>query len=542
MKTLKKIGAIALVGLVGLGGCVSDSQNQQDIKDAASDAREVAMAEACGDMDIVGGKCVPTADDVVTEVKEMTEKISFVMGSTDEDIEYGEVMDFIYDIDDITTLSKGEVNVNGDEYKFTERIEGNFKVSTGVDDKKYADTIRLPADKEIIKNYLYYHKAIPLSEIDSDELIVNLANKKILVKSIGATSMTYQDATETTLTEGVTKVIEGVNVTLLGVDRIGTAKITDGIRIVLIPRGEEEKLGDLQVRNMVAFEGDKGMASVIIGKDITKTVSIYEEFEDYADGKKIPYVYSWTLANNNTELKQFGYKSNINWDDTTDKYDAEAIKVGASYNLPNEYGQINLVSGDNAKLKNNNVNIEDGKVYVMGPFEIDGEDYSTLEIDYLGNVYAPSGEILDTVNGIELLDSELDLVITADGINLVLLSFENDENNIVISTDIDVSVPGAEAITAISKITTDDLKEGTSFTVCDVTLTDDKCVNYDIKNHRGDVITEVDELSDNEVELMIRDKDKEPEAKVTVSINKKEVELIEKTVELDVTTDDTTGA
>jgi hypothetical protein len=302
-------------------------------------------------------------------------------------------------------LFDGTVSFDDENYD----VEEYFTVSdlnAAINENDMDENVYLKVKEGSVNYFVNLENTLDLSDISRDKpLTLNVLGKDVKIIDWSGDEVTFTQGAPMSLDEFESKTtVDGTEIKLESVFR-GYAKFSVGSDSEIIYKGESKKVGgvDIYVKDVLYQDYAGGVHSVDIeyGADVEQTI---QDGDEYA--KDSPW--EWTVSDH-----QLGLKLVESYVDVDPDEDYQALAVGKSLSLPNDFRKIEFQGLDEVSYKKVSFedDVKDGVSYVKvrGAFTSGMDDYDRLEVDATG-IYDKDLNLLGTEVEIDGTDSVLKLV------------------------------------------------------------------------------------------------------------------------------------
>ncbi|KKM93122.1 hypothetical protein LCGC14_1211680, partial [marine sediment metagenome] len=349
------------------------------------------------------------AEETTTTSSSITSDFSSSSKETYDEIELGDEITKTLTDNKVSSLIdydfRWDNGIDSKNYDVHEEIHLNgLRIQTTLDDDELNNSVVLENDGAI--EYLYmFDDVLDMSQIgtdDADSLYLTILGKEYEVLNMEANSITVSSSVEKVVSIGSTIVVGDVTL------KIGDIfDETIEVNGVLIDEGRKKTVDGIEVQvDSIAYHSSPTLPSkaiIKVGEDIEQT---FDDGDEYIDGDE---TWEWHIENLGTEDGFIGVKYNIRsvgFDD--DEIEENAIAVGQSYILPENYGAVSFDGLTNVTYEDFELSFDDKKLYdtinssrrdgdvVM----IEGENDDSIEIGgwETDSIYLEYDNTLSSVN------------------------------------------------------------------------------------------------------------------------------------------------
>lgn len=304
------------------------------------------------------------AEETTTTSSSITSDFSSSSKETYDEIELGDEITKTLTDNKVSSLIdydfRWDNGIDSKNYDVHEEIHLNgLRIQTTLDDDELNNSVVLENDGAI--EYLYmFDDVLDMSQIgtdDADSLYLTILGKEYEVLNMEANSITVSSSVEKVVSIGSTIVVGDVTL------KIGDIfDETIEVNGVLIDEGRKKTVDGIEVQvDSIAYHSSPTLPSkaiIKVGEDIEQT---FDDGDEYIDGDE---TWEWHIENLGTEDGFIGVKYNIRsvgFDD--DEIEENAIAVGQSYILPENYGAVSFDGLTNVTYEDFELSFDDKKLY-----------------------------------------------------------------------------------------------------------------------------------------------------------------------------------
>lgn len=315
-----------------------------------------------------------------------------------------------------TNLFDGKVEFEDKSYNAQETLElKGLKLKANTDDFEGEAYLTIPT-KSIEYTFLFSDN-LNLSKInDEEKLSFKFLGEKVEISEWNDNEITFMSGMETRVNEGestlvlIDGVAKPVKLTFVGEDVVWVEVNGEEESI---KEGNSKEVSGVDIKVDEVFEGNEkrtGFAILILGKEVEKTISDGEEYED--DG-----IWNWVITENS-----LGLELSQEFLELDEEYNA--LNLSEKVCLPNNYSCVEFdkivkTNYEDYSLYLDNRNDKE-YVVVKGDIRSGIEDYEKVYVNSSG-FYDKSLDLINT-SAVELANTELLLTLQAD--KLVVNDFE----------------------------------------------------------------------------------------------------------------------
>ena len=295
----------------------------------------------------------------------------------------------------IPTLLDTEVSwddgVDSKRYDVHEEIHilnDGMVLQTTLDDSELEDNVVLENKKALQYKYVFDDVLTidRVGHIDADELFLTILGKEYEVLDMEDNSITVSFSDEKVVKSGDNVVVDGVTLTI-GDIFLGSVEVNG----VLVKEGRTRTINGVEVFiDTIAYHSYSDLPSkaiIKVGKDISQTITSGDEYTDDDE------TWVWDIANLGTVGGYIGVTYDINsvsYDEDEDENNA--ISVGQSYALPENYGAVVFEGLTDVDYEDFELSFDDRDLwYNVGVDKHDDEDVAVLEGENDDSITLTSG-------------------------------------------------------------------------------------------------------------------------------------------------------
>jgi len=391
------IASIALAIMIVLGICAMAGVFTKEIITEKEVIKEVpvtdpALEAELADKDKQIAELQSTAG--IPEVPE-AEKIGYLI----DEKSLNTSVDKVLSDRELKQLSDSKVTFDEDEYDFEETLT-LYGLKVVINEEDFKENSYLAVPKESIAYKVEFNTNLNTSLISSeDTLKLNLLGKEVEVSEWDGSTVTFSQGTETTLVEGLGTTYDTKNILLDLVLEDSVLISVNGVS-KHIDEGATATVNGVEIYVKEVLYTSKStkssIATLVIGKDVYKTVSDGEEYSEDS-------IWNWKIDSNS-----IGIELDEDFVELDDEF--PLIAEGKTIALPNDFVTIKyngLVTVDKVKYTFK-LDEEDEIHYVKvtGKFVYELKDYSLIYVNTTG-IYDEDYTFIGT--SIDLDNDELEL-------------------------------------------------------------------------------------------------------------------------------------